>query len=122
MSIKTRRYTKRLLQDIKRYKALNKAVKIMETKTVLQCNKIHPLEDTMIMYNVYNSDMLTELIYGYIDNINTFVLLQNYYTLVKQNTRNTIPLFPPDSPCQLHIFGHNCYTLGIYSAQVGIFK
>ena len=34
----------------------------MEKKTDLQCNKIHHLEDTMIMYGIYNSDTLTELI------------------------------------------------------------
>ena len=33
----------------------------MEKKTDLQCNKIHHLEDTMIMYSIYNSDTLTEL-------------------------------------------------------------
>ena len=48
---------------IKRYKALNKTLKVMERKTDLQQNKIHHLEDTMIMYGVYNSDTLTELIY-----------------------------------------------------------
>ena len=46
----------------KRHKALHKTVKVMERKTDLQCNKIHHLEDTMIMYGVYNSDTLTELI------------------------------------------------------------
>ena len=46
----------------KRHKALNKAVKVMERKIDLQCNKFHHLEDTMIMYGVYNSDTLTELI------------------------------------------------------------
>ena len=40
----------------------HKAVKVMEKKTDLQCNKIHHLEDTMTMYGVYNSDTLTELI------------------------------------------------------------
>ena len=34
----------------------------MERKTDLQHNKIHHLEDTMIMYGVYSSDTLTELI------------------------------------------------------------
>ena len=34
----------------------------MERKTDLQKNKIHHLEDTMIMYGVCNSDTLTELI------------------------------------------------------------
>ena len=46
----------------KRHKALNKAVKVMERKTDLQCNKIHHSEDTIIMYGAYNSDTLTELI------------------------------------------------------------
>ena len=46
----------------KRNKALHKAVKVMEKKTDLQCNKIHHLEDTVIMYGIYNSDTLTELI------------------------------------------------------------
>ena len=40
----------------------HKAVKVMEKKTNLQHNKIHHLEDTRIMYDVYNSDTLRELI------------------------------------------------------------
>ena len=40
----------------KRHKALHKAVAVMDNKTNLQHNKIHHLEDTMIMYGVYNSD------------------------------------------------------------------
>ena len=46
----------------KRHKALNKAVKVMERKTDLQCNKIHHLEDTVITCGIYNSDTLTELV------------------------------------------------------------
>ena len=38
----------------KRNKVLHKAIKVMEKKTDLQCNKIHHLEDTMIMYGIYN--------------------------------------------------------------------
>ena len=34
----------------------------MENKTDLQKNQIHHLEDTMIMYGIYNSDTLTALI------------------------------------------------------------
>ena len=40
----------------------HKAVKVMEKRTDLQCNKRHNLEEAMIMYDVYNSDTLTELI------------------------------------------------------------
>ena len=43
----------------KRHKALCKAVMVMEKKTDSQRNQIHHLEDTMIMYGVYNADTLT---------------------------------------------------------------
>ena len=46
----------------KRYKAFHKAVAVMEKKTNLQCNRIYHLEDTMIMYGVYNFDTLKDLI------------------------------------------------------------
>ena len=45
----------------KRHKALHKAMAVMDKKTNLQCNRIHHLEDTMIMYGVYNSDTLKDL-------------------------------------------------------------
>ena len=45
----------------------------MEKKTDLQQNQIHNLEDTMIMFGVYNSDMLTAL-------INTLHKMQNTNT------------------------------------------
>ena len=46
----------------KRHKALHKAVAMMSKKTNVQCNQIHHLEATMIMYGVYNSDTLKDLI------------------------------------------------------------
>ena len=46
----------------KRHKALHKVVAVMNKKTNIQCNRIHHLEDTMIMYGVYNSDTSTDLI------------------------------------------------------------
>ena len=45
----------------KGHKALHKAVAVKDKKTNIQCNRIHHLEDTMIMYGVYNSDTLTDL-------------------------------------------------------------
>ena len=45
----------------------------MNKKTDIQCNKIHHLEDTMIMYGVYNSDTLTDL-------IDTIHRMQNFTT------------------------------------------
>ena len=57
----------------KRHKALHKAVDVMNKKTDVQHNQIHHLEDTMIMYSVYNSDTLTDL-------IDTVHRMQNFTT------------------------------------------
>ena len=46
---------------------------VMEKKTNLHKNQIHHLEDTMIMYGIYNSDTLTAL-------INTVQNMQNITT------------------------------------------
>ena len=46
----------------KRHKALTKAVNIMKEKADLQHNRVYHLEDTMIMYSKYNSDMLMDVI------------------------------------------------------------
>ena len=45
----------------------------MDKKTNMQCNRIHHLEDTMIMYGVYNSDTLTDI-------IDTIHRMQNFTT------------------------------------------
>ena len=57
----------------KRHKALHKSVAVMNKKTNVQHNRIHHLEDTMIMYGVYNSDTLTDL-------IDTVHRMQNFTT------------------------------------------
>ena len=57
----------------KRHNALHKTVTVMDKKTNIQCNRIHHLEDTMIMYGVYNSDTLTDL-------IDTVHRMQNFTT------------------------------------------
>ena len=57
----------------KRHKALHKAVAVMNKKTDVQHNRIHHLEDTMIMDGVYNSDTLTDL-------IDTVHRMQNFTT------------------------------------------
>ena len=46
----------------KRQKALHKAVHAMENKVDIQHNKIFHLEDSMVMYGMYNSDTLEVLI------------------------------------------------------------
>ena len=57
----------------KRHKALHKAVAVMNKKTDIQHNRIHHLEVTMIIYGVYNSDTLTDL-------IDTVHRMQNFTT------------------------------------------
>ena len=42
----------------KRQKSLHKAFMAMDNQVNLQCNKIFHLEDSMVMYNIYNSDSL----------------------------------------------------------------
>ena len=61
----------------KRHKALHKAVSIINKKTDIQHNRIHHLENTMIMYGVYNSDTLTDL-------IDTVHRMQNFTTWNKK--------------------------------------
>ena len=61
----------------KRHKTLHKAVSVMNKKTDIQHNRIHHLEDTIIMYVVYNSDTLTDL-------IDTVHRMQNFTTWNKK--------------------------------------
>ena len=46
----------------RRQKALQKAVNVMKDKVDIQCNTIFHLEDSMVMYGIYNSDTLEDLI------------------------------------------------------------
>ena len=46
----------------KRNKALHKAVKAMDSKANVQCNKLMQFENSMLMYGIYNADTLEKLI------------------------------------------------------------
>ena len=46
----------------KRQKALHKVVQVMENKLDLQCKRVFYLQDSMIMYGIYNSATLETLI------------------------------------------------------------
>ena len=46
----------------KRNKALHNAVKAMDSKATIQCNKLMQLENSMLMYGVYNAETLEKLI------------------------------------------------------------
>ena len=55
----------------------HKAVAVRDKKTNIKCNRIHHLEDTMIMYGVYNSNTLKDL-------IDTVHRMQNFTTWNKK--------------------------------------
>ena len=62
----------------RRHKAFHKkAIKAMETKTDIQHHKLIHLEDTMVMYGVYNTETLEKL-------INTVHCMHNTKTLHKK--------------------------------------
>ena len=46
----------------KRHKALHKAVKYMDNKTSIQHNKVMQLENSMVMYGIYNAETVEQLI------------------------------------------------------------
>ena len=46
----------------KKNKALHKAFRDMDSKTTTQCNKLMKLENSMLMYGIYNAETLEKLI------------------------------------------------------------
>ena len=57
----------------RRDKALHKTVKARETKANIKCNNLVHLEDTMVMYGVYNAETLEKL-------VNTIHIMHNKTT------------------------------------------
>ena len=47
---------------IRRNKALHKAVMAKDSKTAIQCNILIQLENSMLMYGIYNAETLEQLI------------------------------------------------------------
>ena len=47
---------------ITKNKALHKAVRAMDSKTTIWHNKLMQLENSMLMYGIYNTDTLEKLI------------------------------------------------------------
>ena len=58
----------------RRHKALHKAVKAMDSKTTIQHNKLMHLEDSMVMYSIYNAETLEKC-------INTVNHMHNFMSL-----------------------------------------
>ena len=46
----------------KQNKVLHKAVRAMDSKTTIQCNKLMQLENSMLMHGIYNAETLEKLI------------------------------------------------------------
>ena len=56
----------------KQNKALHKAVKAMDNKATIQHNKLMQLENSMLMYGIYNAETLEKLI-NTVHNIHNFL-------------------------------------------------
>ena len=46
----------------KRNKALHKAITAMDSKTDIQCNRLMHMENSILMYGIYNAETLAKLI------------------------------------------------------------
>ena len=62
----------------RRYKALHRAVKAMDRKTTIQCNKLMHLEVSMVLYGIYNAETLEKPINTYIAFTILHHLMKNY--------------------------------------------
>ena len=62
----------------KRNKALHKAVKVMDSKTSIQHNKLIQLENSRLIHGIYNAEMLENLLTQYIASITLLHLMKNY--------------------------------------------
>ena len=59
------------------HKSLHKAVKVITTKVSIQHNKFTHLEDSMVMYGIYNTKTLEKLIH----------MVQHMHNITTQNER-----------------------------------
>ena len=46
----------------RRHKALHKVVMVLDSKTTVQCNTLTHLEDSIVMYGIYNAEILGKFI------------------------------------------------------------
>ena len=61
----------------KQNNTLHKAVNAMSNKANIQCNKLMKLDDTMLMYGIYNAEMLEKLIKLYTKFITPHLHMRN---------------------------------------------
>ena len=65
-----------------RPKASHKAVKALDSKTTIQHSKLMHLEDSMIMYGIYNAETLEKV-------INTVHCIHNYTSPMRNNSQDS---------------------------------
>ena len=66
----------------RRQKALHKAVEALDSKTTIQCNKLIQLENSMLIYGIYNTETLEHL-------INMVHYIHHYFITWKNICRTT---------------------------------
>ena len=103
----------------KRHKALHKAVAMMNKKTNIQCNQIHHLEDTVIMYGVYNSDTLKDL-------IDTVHRMQNFTTwherTFARKLHDWMEIYSPDKGMHNYAINSVLFLTTILEKYVKMYK
>ena len=62
----------------KRNKTLHKAIRAMDSKTTIQCNKLILLDNSMLMFGIYNAEMLEKRSTQYITSITLLHLMKDY--------------------------------------------
>ena len=95
-------------------------IKYVKTTRLYFKNFVH---DTIQSNNEKEKYNIPQHKYLSLKQINVVLKRTVFFFLDKKKIRrNFLSSFSTDSPCQLDILGHDSDTLGMDSAQVGIFK
>ena len=76
----------------RRHRALHKAVKTMDSKTTIQHNKLMHLEDSMVVYSIYNAETIEKLI-NTVHHIHNVTSLHNKLFVGQQDTALFQPIY-----------------------------
>ena len=76
----------------RRHKALHKAVKALDSKTTIQHNKLMHLEDSLVMYGIYNAETLEKLI-NVVHGIHNYVSPHERLFAGQQRTSLHLPMY-----------------------------
>ena len=76
----------------KQNKALHQAVRAMDSKTANQCNKLIQLENSMLMYGIYNVEILEKLL-NTVQNIHNTTYLHERLFAGQEGSLTLRPLY-----------------------------